>query len=292
MSSAYTTTIPSSVAILPFDEAAMLPRPGDNAAVAKSLLPSGTRIRLPHSMQQQSSNKQFVTLSAPCLEGYRFAVHSIADGEEVLSWGLPFGHARGNIKPGDVLLNVKAADALRGRLSGPHGDEGKAIRSLLDGQPVNFVDLDVSPDSPFVLDERGFTVVGMNCRDGGNCQEEEEKEEGTFLGYRRSSERGCGSRNHVAVIALTASAAPIVAPLRCRWSKYEKDGNENASNFFDGVKIVAHTEGESTTNQHNANLIHRCIAGFLCHPNLGGAVVVTTGKMPTLGLGLGTLLKP
>ena len=78
------------LAILPFDEVAMLPQPGDNAAVAKSLLPSGTRIRLPHSMQQQLSNKH-LTLSAPCLEGYRFAVHSIADGEEVLSWGLPFG---------------------------------------------------------------------------------------------------------------------------------------------------------------------------------------------------------
>ena len=190
--------------------------------------------------------------------------------------GTAIWNARGNIKPGDVLLNVKAADALRGRLSGPHGDEGKAIRSLLENQHVNFVDLDVSPDSPFVLEERGFTVVGMNCRNEVNCREDDETEEVTFLGYDRG-ERGCGTRNHVAVIALTASAAPIVAPLRSRWSKYKEDRNENA---IDGVKIVAHTEGESTTTQHNADLIHRCIAGFLCHPNLGGAVVVTTGKGP------------
>ena len=289
-----TSTVPNSSTmeteelILPFDQVAMLPQPGDTAAAAKRLIPKGARVGLPSgdgtaaSATSSSSTGRFVTLSAPCLEGHRFAIKSAEDGEGLLSWGLPFGHAVGRVKPGDVLINQKAADALRGRLSGPHGEEGQAIRTLLDVQPVNFIDLDVTPDSPFILEEQGFTVVGMNQT------ETEGEDPATFLGYRRSNGRGVGTRNHVAVIALTASASPTIVPLRTRWAHYEKTrgeggsdigGNEgNTSSNFDGVRIVAHTEGESASVQHNAPLIHRCLAGFLRHPNIGAAIIVTTGR--------------
>ena len=258
--------------ILNFDDVAMLPQPGDTAAAAKILIAKGSRVALPSSSGVGGgSNGRFVTLSAPCLEGHRFAIRTAEDGEELLSWGLPFGHAVGRVRPGDVLINSKAAAALQGRLSGPHGEEGEAIRTLLRVQPVNFVDLDVTPDSPFILEERGFTVVGMNKTVGSDGEDET----ATFMGFRRANGRGVGTRNHVAVIALTAAASPTIVPLRTRWSRYETtDGLDN----FDGVRIVAHTEGESTSVQHNAPLIHRCLSGFLRHANIGAAVVVTTGR--------------
>jgi len=268
-----------SEAILNFDDVAMLPQPGDTAAAAKILIPKGSRVSLPSKSGiggAGGSSGRFVTLSAPCLEGHRFAIRAVEDGEDLLSWGLPFGHAVGRVKPGDVLINAKAAAALQGRLSGPHGEEGEAIRTLLKVQPVNFVDLDVTPDNPFILEERGFTVVGMNktvTSSGG-------EETASFMGYRRANGRGVGTRNHVAVIALTASASPTIVPLRTRWSRYESSdsGGSGARDNFDGVRIVAHTEGESTSVQHNAPLIHRCLAGFLRHANIGAAVVVTTGR--------------
>lgn len=252
---------------IPFDDVAMLPQPGDTAAACKHLLPGGTRILLPDGTGRS------VTLAAPCLEGYRFAVRSVEDGAEVLSWGLPFGTAVGRIRPGDVLVNAKAAAALRGRLSGPHGDENEAIREILRKQAVNFEDLDVSPDNPYLIDERGFTAVGMNPGKDSDA---------TFPGYLRDGGRGVGTRNHVAVVALTASASPTIAPLRTRWAEHEPGAgstDSDADGAFDGVRIVAHTEGEAAGPvQHNAELIHRCLAGFLCHPNVGAAVLVTTGR--------------
>ena len=249
----------SAVAQYKFEDVAMLPSPSDNCAMAKRLLSTGTRIITQSGM---------IVLHAPCLEGHRFAIERMARGKPLLSWGLPFGHATVPFRPGDVLLNQKAADALRGRLQGAsaHHDlvETSAIRELLANSAVNFEDLDVTPDSPFILEEHGFHAVGMN--------QPNVTQEGTFLGYRRPHGRGVGTRNHVAVIALTASASSLIASFQARWSHYL----ETTTNF-DGVRIVAHTEGESSGDQKNELHIHRCLAGFVSHMNLGAVVVVTTG---------------
>ncbi|MDP9486701.1 MAG: hypothetical protein M3Q49_13115, partial [Actinomycetota bacterium] len=67
-----------------FREIGRLPAPGDNVAIATRRLEAGTRVsyegsefEIPHTV----------------LEGHRFAVERIGEGEDLLSWGLPFGRA-------------------------------------------------------------------------------------------------------------------------------------------------------------------------------------------------------
>src|SRR3712207_7123372 len=54
-------------------------------------------------------------ISHTVLEGHRFAVEPIAEGEDLLSWGLPFGQATKNIAPGDYACNEKILRVLRER---------------------------------------------------------------------------------------------------------------------------------------------------------------------------------
>ena len=146
-----------------FEDVAMLPEAGDNCAMAKRLLPKGSTIFLPQRDRR-------VTLKAPCLEGHRFCIHFVASGKPLLSWNLPFGHALRDLLPGEVLLNAKSATALSGRIALVGDQRGVrctkeqlAIQTLLKpSNAVNFEDLDVSPDSPFVLEDHGYTAVGMN----------------------------------------------------------------------------------------------------------------------------------
>ena len=281
---------------VPFVEAAMIPHPSDTAALAKRLFPAGTRISLPPDListadgdataEAAAAALPVLTLSSPCLEGHRFAVRPAPTGSPLLSWGLPFGHALRPIAPGEVLMNSAMERALRGRLVGDHGEDNDAIREFLDrtGGP-NFEDLNVSPDAPFDLNGIEVEEVGMNRV----TVEAEEDGAGTFPGYPRPFGRGVGTRNHVIVLALTASASPVIAPLARRWSSFEGidplTGRPPPN--FDGVRVVTHTEGEANGSgsdggsgggQHNVEMVLRCLAGFLTHPNVGGAVVVTTGR--------------
>ena len=70
--------------VIPFDELARIPSPGDNVAIATRRIEQGTLVA--------HQGATFV-LSHTVLEGHRFALGAIARGEALLSWGLPFGIA-------------------------------------------------------------------------------------------------------------------------------------------------------------------------------------------------------
>ena len=74
-----------------FDEIGRLPMPGDNVAIAIRRLEAGTLIRW-----QDTS----FALDHTVLEGHRFAVQAIDQGQPLLSWELPFGVALTPIAPG------------------------------------------------------------------------------------------------------------------------------------------------------------------------------------------------
>ena len=87
-----------------FDEVGRLPALGDNVAIATRHLESGTRVsyegsefEVPHTV----------------LEGHRFAVEPVPEGEDLLSWGLRFGRATKDIEPGDYACNEKILRVLR-----------------------------------------------------------------------------------------------------------------------------------------------------------------------------------
>ena len=88
---------------LPFDEVARLPLPGDNVAIATRTLAAGAHIAF---------GGRVLTLDYTVMEGHRFAVASIPQGDPLLSWELPFGLATRAIAPGEYIRNAEMLDAL------------------------------------------------------------------------------------------------------------------------------------------------------------------------------------
>ena len=89
-----------------FEAVARLPAPTDNAAIALHTLTAGQRIA--HAGGE-------LELDHAVLEGHRFAIRALERGEQLLSWGLPFGTALGPIAAGAYLCNAAMLEALSER---------------------------------------------------------------------------------------------------------------------------------------------------------------------------------
>ena len=222
-----------------FMRVARLPASDDNVAIATERLDVETQI--------QYDDVQF-SLSHSVLEGHRFAIKSIAQGDPLLSWGLPFGYASRSIAPGDYVCNQKMIDSL-------------SIRNLnfeLPNNP-NFIDT----IKPFLLDENAF-------RPGR--QVERHSDNRYFLGYKRSSRRGVGTRNYIVVMGTTARTSGFARKLADQCSS----SAERYANI-DGIVSVTHTEGGEDKTPNNIDLLLRTLAGFTVHPNIGAIMLVDYG---------------
>src|SRR4030095_4847637 len=184
-----------------FDRVGRLPTPEDNVAIACRTLEAGTQIRFKGAT---------LTLGHTILEGHRLAVQSIGKGEQLLSWGLPFGLALTEIKPGDYVCNEWILIALRQRhvkFELPHGPnfENHRIRYQLDPQKLN---------------------TGK--------QVEPYARPGTFEGFDRGGS-GVGTRNFIVVLGTSSRTGSYARALAERFrgvpSKYAN---------IDGVVAIAH----------------------------------------------------
>ncbi len=222
-----------------FLSVARLPAPDDNVAIATQ--------RLDADVQIQCGDDQF-SLSHSVLEGHRFAIEPIAEDKPLLSWGLPFGYASRSIAPGDYVCNQKMIDSL-------------SIRNLNFDLPntPNFIDT----IKPFVLDEKAF-------RPGR--QVERHSADRYFLGYRRSSRRGVGTRNYIVVMGTTSRTSGFARKLADQCSS-SADRYAN----IDGIVSVTHTEGGEGKTPNNIDLLLRTLAGFTEHPNIGAIMLVDYG---------------
>ena len=252
-----------------FDEVGRLPAPGDNVAIATRRLEAGTRFsyggsefEVPHTV----------------LEGHRFAVEEIPAGEDLLSWGLPFGRALRDISPGDYACNEKILRVLRERFEVPSGRSGgedpegtsdqgggrvpggprKAGLTLPEGP--NFRDAELEP---YVLDEKSF-------RPGEQVPLHDEPR--TFTGYRRGGGRGVGTRNYVVVLGVNSRLTGFVRAL-----ELEMNGVSDAYENVDGIVCVAHTEGGEGRAPNNLDLLLRTLSGFMVNPNVGAVLAVDGG---------------
>ena len=79
-----------------FEDLARIPLPGDNCAIATRGLEAGTRL---------TKDGQTLHIASAILVGHRFALESIAEGQPLFSWGLPFGYATRSIRPGEYVFN-------------------------------------------------------------------------------------------------------------------------------------------------------------------------------------------
>ena len=222
-----------------FTSVARLPAPDDNVAIATQRLDEGTQI--------QNNGVQF-SLSHSVLEGHRFAIQSIAEGDALLSWGLPFGYASRSIAPGAYVCNQKMIDSL-------------SIRNLDFTLPSfpNFSDMMV----PYTLDEAEFSP---------GKQVERYPEKRNFLGYRRPGNRGVGTRNYIVVMGTTSRTSAFAKRLSDRCSDMAQDYAN-----IDGIVSVTHTEGGEEKTPNNIDMLLRTLAGFIVHPNIGAILLVDYG---------------
>jgi len=222
-----------------FDAVGRLPMVGDNVAIATRRMEAGTAIRF--------QGTDFV-LDSTIMEGHRFAVQSIAAGQDLLSWNLPFGWATRAIVPGTYVCNRGMLEAL----------EGRDLDFELPAAP-NFEDR----IERYELNEDLFRPgkqVGIYGQTG------------TFSGYDRGSKRGVGTRNYVVVMGTSSRTASFARLLAERLQEFA-----GGIDSVDGVVAVDHTEGGGIENPNNQELVLRALAGFAVHPNVGAFLAVDYG---------------
>jgi altronate dehydratase len=254
---------------LTFDEVGRLPAPGDNVAIATRRIEAGTRVA--------HEGSEF-TVPHTVLEGHRFAVERIGEGEDLLSWGLTFGQARKEIGPGDYACNEKILRVLRERhgtsprLDGdedPEGTHDQGGGRLPGGYRREGLDLPGEPNfrdaelEAYVLDEETF-------RPGAQVPPYDEPR--TFMGYRRGAGRGVGTRNYVVVIGVTSRLTGFVRAL-----EWEMKGVANACENVSGIVCVAHTEGGEDRTPNNLDLLLCTLSGFMVNPNVGAVLSLDHG---------------
>jgi altronate dehydratase len=234
-------------AAIELHEVSRLPAPGDNTAIATRQLPAGTRLR--------TADGGELTMDYTILEGHRFAIVPIADGEALNSWGLPFGYALRDIAPGSYLHNARMLDALR-------------LRGL--GFPLpespNFRDTALEA---YTLDEARFTPGPPSPHHPSEAMR-------WFDGYDRGARRGIGTRNHVVILATTSRTSSWARALE------ERLRGVGEAAGIDPVVAVAHTEG-GAERPNNLELLLRTLAGFVVHPNVGAVLVVDHGDEAVTG---------
>lgn len=230
---------------IPLSAISRLPDPYDNVAIATRILPTGTLIEI---------DGHLVTTDVTILLGHRFAIRPIAEGDGLLSWGLPFGIATRPIQPGQYVANDGMIEALHGRTFEPD-------LNYTFPKEANFRDRIV----PYEINQDTF-------QPGKPLERYNEKR--TFMGYKRpvtnsSQSRGVGTRNMVVILGTTSSTAAFARALA------EKLQPE-AANYpnVDGIVPIAHTEGSGYQRINNRDFLLRALAGLMVHPNVGAVLAV------------------
>ena len=250
-----------------FREVGRLPAAGDNVAMATRRLQAGTRVSYEGSEFE---------IAHTVLEGHRFAVEPIAEGGDLLSWGLRFGRATREIEPGDYACNEKILRVLRERFStsprreeDPEGTSDQGGGRVPGGQSKAGLDLPEGPNfrdaelEPYVLDEERFRPAR---------QVPLHDEARTFMGYRRGPGRGVGTRNYVVVMGVTSRLTGFVRAL-----ELEMRGVADACENVEGIVCVAHTEGGEERTPNNLDVLLRTLGGFMVNPNVGAVLVLDHG---------------
>ena len=222
-----------------FHEIGRLPDPVDNCAIAVRDLPAGT--------VAQGSDGEYA-LSHTVLEGHRFAVRQIAEGEELTSWGQRFGIALQNIRRGEYVIN--------------EGVQVELGRRQLDFELPAEANFD-NQIAPFVFDDERFAPAQPLPL---------YRDMRYFQGYARPGDRGVGTRNMIVVVGTSSLVAGFVRTL----TQLTADMADNYD-FVDGIVPVAHTEG-GHRDPNNRELLLRTLAGFVVHPNVGAVVAVDYGS--------------
>ena len=223
-----------------FSDVGRLPLPGDNVAIAIRRLEAGTTIKF---------GDGGFRLDHTVMEGHRFAIKRIEEGDFLLSWELPFGLALQAIEPGSYVCN-----------------EG-----ILTGLGMRNLDFELPAEPNFQDRIQPYTVDALSFQPGVQVQPVEQAR--TFLGYDRGPERGVGTRNYIVVMGTSSRASSFARLLAERMSEAAAD-----SAYVDGIVAVAHTEGGGDRAPNNREEVLRTLSGFMVHSNVGAVLAVDAGN--------------
>jgi altronate dehydratase len=229
------TSQTSTAPTVAFSEVAVIPEPGDNCAVASRTLDAGTVI---------IAGDRRYRLGHRVMEGHRFVIAPVAGGQPLLSWNTPFATALRDLEPGEYVCTRPVLEALSGR-------DVPGLPSEPSAQNV--------PLDPYRLDESRL-VLGD--------QVPPDPQPRTFSGFARSNGT-VGTRNHVVIVGVTSRSGAFATELARRLAE-----RHPASESFDGVVAVAHTEAGEDTRPNNADFVLAVLAGTLVHPNVGAVLLV------------------
>jgi len=221
------------------NEVGRLPVPSDNCAIAIRDLAAGTLVEY---------DDMSFDLSHHVLEGHRFAVRKIRQGERLTSWGQRFGIAARDISPGEYVINEAVQVELARR----------DLDFAIPAQP-NFDNM----ISAYEFDEAAFRPAPPLAR---------HSDMRTFEGYPRGGGRGVGTRNMIVVLGTSSLVAGFVRTLT-QLTASLAHGYTNV----DGIVPIAHTEG-GHRDPNNREVLLRTLAGFMAHPNVGAVAAIDFGN--------------
>ena len=219
-------------------DVARLAHPEDNCAIATRSIEPGTELEF---------KGETLTLTHSVLEGHRFAVRPVAQGEYLLSWHTPFGRASVPIAPGDYLCNRTVLENLTTRKLGLELPQTPNFTDEI--PPLDKETLQLTPAPPVAR----YDVPG------------------SFSGFLRPGGRGAGTRNTVVLLGTSSLTGSFVRELEGRLRPLA-----NSYPHIDDIVAVAHTEG-AHSEPNNRDLLLRTLAGFMVHPNVGAVLAVDAG---------------
>ncbi len=222
-----------------FDEVARLPISSDNCAIAIRNLPAATPVEHAGSV---------FNLSHYVLEGHRFAIRRIAQGDRLTSWGQRFGIALRDIEPGEYVINEPIQIELARR----------DLDFAVPAEP-NFDNMILA----YEFDESAFRPAPPLPR---------YSDLRTFEGYPRAGGRGVGTRNMIVVLGVSSLVAGFVRTL-AQLTASMAEGYAHV----DGIVPIAHTEG-GHRDPNNREVLLRTLAGFMAHPNVGAVAAIDFGS--------------
>ncbi len=240
--------------------------PADTVAVALQPLSTGYAVDI---------NGQCITLSSDISQGHKFALRDIAEGEDVIKYGYPIGHATRAIAKGELVDHHNLATNLSGTLD--YSGLGIGPGPSPDPSPVREGRLDCSRSNLVPLPNRGGAGGGAT----------------SFLGYPRPDGQ-VGIRNDIWVIPtvgcvngicrqIVERAEKTLAPLpRNGESLAPLDSCAPATPLPDerrhgvGLLYFPHNYGCSQLGDDHENT-RKILRDMVLHPNAGGVLVVGLG---------------
>jgi len=240
------------------EDCSRLPATGDNVAIAVRRIEAGTVI--------EHAGLRF-EIAHTVLEGHRFVFEAIANGQPLLSWGLPFGDATRDLEPGEYLCNERILRAL-----------GERDIDFTLPEQANFVDR----FEPCELDPANI-VPGQQVALA--------KLPGTFQGYLRDGHRGIGTRNFLVVLALTSADAALATAVAERARQTHGGQTGHGAQSTCEIVAVTHTEGGGKQRPHNLDFVLRTLSGFVVHANSGAVLVLDHGTGSFVNRDLQTFLR-